>query len=89
MLFRSGAAQGLPTVTIESGGQLPVVDAVIALGMAASKGEARRLIDQGGVKLNDRPVQSSAAVVSGADLDEQGVARLAVGKKRHGLIKRG
>jgi tyrosyl-tRNA synthetase len=86
--FAGGAAQGLPTVTIESGGRMPVIDAVIALGMAASKGEARRLIDQGGVKLNDRPVQSSSAVVSGADLDEQGVARLAVGKKRHGLIKR-
>jgi ribosomal protein S4 len=27
--------------------------------MAASKSEARRLIDQGGVKLNDRPVQSA------------------------------
>jgi tyrosyl-tRNA synthetase len=87
--FTGGAAEGLPTVTIGSGGQLPVIDAVIALGMAASKSDARRLIDQGGVKLNDRPVQSSTAVVSGADLDEQGVARLAVGKKRHGLIKRG
>jgi tyrosyl-tRNA synthetase len=86
--FTGGAAQGLPTLTIESGGQLTVLDAIIALGMAASKSDARRLIDQGGVKLNDRPVQSANAVVSGADLDEQGVARLAVGKKRHGLIKR-
>jgi tyrosyl-tRNA synthetase len=87
--FAGGAAQGLPTVILESGAQLPVLDAVIALGMAASKSEARRLIDQGGVKLNDRPVQSATAVVSDADLDEQGTARLAVGKKRHGLIKRG
>jgi tyrosyl-tRNA synthetase len=87
--FAGGAAQGLPTVILESGAQLPVLDAVVALGMAASKSEARRLIDQGGVKLNDRPVQSATAVVSGADLDEQGTARLAVGKKRHGLIKRG
>ncbi len=87
--FAGGAAEGLPTVMLESGAQLPVLDAVIALGMAASKSEARRLIDQGGVKLNDRPVQSATAVVSGADLDEQGTARLTVGKKRHGLIKRG
>jgi tyrosyl-tRNA synthetase len=57
--------------------------------MAASKSEARRLIDQGGVKLNDQPVLSVTATVSGADLDEQGTARLAVGKKRHGLIKAG
>jgi tyrosyl-tRNA synthetase len=87
--FSGAAAQGLPTVTLALGKELPVLDAVMALGMAASKSEARRLIDQGGVKLNDRPVQSATAVISGADLDEQGTARLAVGKKRHGLIKRG
>jgi tyrosyl-tRNA synthetase len=61
---------------------------VVALGMASSKSEARRLIDQGGVKLNDRPVQSASAAISAADLDASGIARLAVGKKRHGLIKR-
>jgi len=83
------AGGGLPSLTLGSGAQMPILEAVVALGMASSKSEARRLIDQGGVKLNDRPVQSSTAVVSGADLDEQGVARLAVGKKRHGLIKRG
>jgi tyrosyl-tRNA synthetase len=56
--------------------------------MASSRSEARRLIDQGGVKLNDQPVQSVTATVSDADLGDQGQARLAVGKKRHGLIKR-
>jgi len=40
--------------------------------MAASKGEARGLIEQGGVKLNDQPVQSVTAAISGADLDERG-----------------
>ena len=85
----TAAGGGLPTVTLRPGAQMPILDAVVALGMAASRSEARRLIDQGGVKLNDRPVQSATAVVSGADLDEQGTARLAVGKKRHGLIKRG
>ncbi len=67
---------------------MSVLDAVVALGMAASKGEARRLIDQGGVKLNDRPVTAATATVSAADLNESGLARIAVGKKRHGLIKR-
>jgi tyrosyl-tRNA synthetase len=86
--FAGGTADGLPTVTLGAGAQLAVLDAVVALGMAASKGEARRLIDQGGVKLNDQPVRSATASVSGADLDENGTARLAVGKKRHGLIKR-
>jgi tyrosyl-tRNA synthetase len=87
--FTGGAADGLPTMTLGPGAQLSVVDAVIQLGMAASKGEARRLIEQGGVRLNDRAVQIVTATVSAADLDDRGVARLTVGKKRHGLIKAG
>ncbi|MEP6548196.1 MAG: tyrosine--tRNA ligase [Gammaproteobacteria bacterium] len=86
--FTGTVAEGLPTMTLAAGVQLSVLDAVVALGMAASKSEARRLVDQGGVKLNDRPVTSATATVSVADLDERGMARLAVGKKRHGLIKR-
>jgi hypothetical protein len=34
-------------------------------------------------------VPSATATISAADFDERGVARLAVGKKRHGLIRRG
>jgi tyrosyl-tRNA synthetase len=78
----------LPVVTLDGEAQMLVIDVVVKLGMAASKSEARRLIEQGGVKLNDQPVQSVTATVSSADLDEGGNARLAVGKKRHGLIKR-
>ena len=87
--FAGSAADGLPSVTLASGAQLPVIDAVVALGMAGSKSEARRLIDQGGVRLNDKAVQSATATISATDFDDQGNARLAVGKKRHGVIKRG
>jgi tyrosyl-tRNA synthetase len=87
--FTGTAAEGLPTLALGAGAQMSVVDAVVQLGMAASKSEARRLIEQGGVKLNDRTVPTATATVSAADLDERGTIRLAVGKKRHGLIKRG
>jgi tyrosyl-tRNA synthetase len=86
--FTGAAAEGLPTLPLPSGETVSVLEAVVTLGMAASKSEARRLIDQGGVKLNDKPVQSATTVISTADLDEAGTARLTVGKKRHGLIKR-
>ena len=76
-------------MTLGSVAQLSVVDAVVQLRMAGSKSEARRLVEQGGVKLNDRTVASATATISAADLDERGMARLAVGKKRHGLIRRG
>jgi tyrosyl-tRNA synthetase len=85
--FAGTAAEGLKSMTLVAGARLLVLEAVVALDMAASKSEARRLIEQGGVKLNDRPVRSAAATITSADLDEQGLARLTVGKKRHGLIK--
>jgi tyrosyl-tRNA synthetase len=86
--FAGGAAEGLPTFILKAGEQAPVIDVAIALGMASSKGEARRLIAQGGVRLNDQPVRASTAAITEADLDQNGTARLAVGKKRHGLIRR-
>jgi tyrosyl-tRNA synthetase len=86
--FAGGAAEGLPTFTLSSGDPVPIIDVVIALGMAASKSEARRLIDQGGVRLNDQPVKAATASITEADLDGSGLARLAVGKKRHGIIRR-
>jgi tyrosyl-tRNA synthetase len=87
--FTGIAAEGLPSLTLGPGAQVSVVDAVVQLGMAPSKSEARRLIEQGGVRLNDRAVSTATAVVSSADLADGGLARLSVGKKRHGLIKAG
>jgi len=85
--FAGAAAEGLPTFTIGKEAVL-VVDVIVALGMAASKSDARRLIEQGGVKLNDRPVAAATARVTAADLESGGTARISVGKKRHGLIRR-
>ena len=87
--FTGAAAEGLPTLTLANGAPMPIVDVLVTLKMASSKSDARRLIEQGGVKLNDQPVQSASAAVSGTDLDASGSARIAVGKKRHGIIKRG
>jgi len=86
--FAGDAAAGLPTFMLKGGGSALIIDVAIALGMASSKGEARRLIAQGGVRLNDAPVQSATATITDADLDQNGTARLSVGKKRHGLIRR-
>ena len=86
--FAGAYAEGLRTYTLQNDQPTPVIDVVIALGMAASKSEARRLVEQGGVRLNDRPVSSATARIAAADLDAGGTARLSVGKKRHALIRR-
>ncbi|MCX7686242.1 MAG: tyrosine--tRNA ligase [Acetobacteraceae bacterium] len=63
-----------------------VLDLAVAAGLAASKGEARRLIAQHGLRLNDRVVEDVAAIVTPADL-EQGAAKLSAGRKRHVLVR--
>jgi tyrosyl-tRNA synthetase len=85
--FAGSAAEGLPTFSLSGGAPVLIVDIAVALGMAGSKGEARRLIAQGGVRLNDQVVTDAHAGVTGADLGQSGTARLSVGKKRHALIR--
>jgi tyrosyl-tRNA synthetase len=86
--FAGDSAEGLPTFVLQGNEPKSIIEITIALGMASSKSEARRLIDQGGVRLNDQPVSSANASVTDADLDASGTARLSVGKKRHGVIRR-
>ncbi len=48
-----GAAENMPSVNIGAPGDVPVADIMTMAGVAVSKSEARRLIDGGGVKIND------------------------------------
>ena len=86
--FSGAPADGLPTFSLKAGARAPITEIVVALGLAGSRSEARRLIEQGGVRLNDETVKSATASVGESDLDSGGAARLSVGKKRHGLIRR-
>ena len=61
-----------------------IVDALIALGLAASKGEARRLITGGGARIDGEKVDSDAATVK---LGTQPV-KISAGKKNHGILTR-
>lgn len=45
-------------------GDEPVVDLLVASGVASSKGDARRTLQQGGIRLNGEKVDSSEAAVS-------------------------
>ena len=85
--FEEGVtAATLPThvTTLPAG----VVDLLAEAKFVASKGEARRLIQQNGVRLNDAPVTDVAAQVTEADLRD-GAAKLSLGKKKHLLVRAG
>jgi len=88
-VFEGGAGKGgdLPIYEFPRNETPAIIDVVVKLNLAASKGEAKRLIEQGGIRLNDAPVSGLTATISAKDLDATGTARLAVGKKKHALIK--
>jgi tyrosyl-tRNA synthetase len=83
-----GTGSDLPIYELAPNGATPLVDILVKLGFSASKNEARRLIEQGGVKLNDKTVTSVTAALGAGDLSSEGTARLSAGKKRHAVVKR-
>ncbi|MGE5548057.1 MAG: tyrosine--tRNA ligase [Solirubrobacterales bacterium] len=88
--FEEGAlADTLPTVALpaaELAAGIPAFALFVKAGLAASNGEARRLIQQGGAKVNDAPVKDPATAIGAAEIKD-GVIKLTAGKKRHVLVK--
>lgn len=73
-LFAGGADNSnMPCTVIEESdfveGSVAVLDMMLKAGMIKSKGEGRRLIQQGGVTLNDEKVTDVYAALAKADFD--------------------
>jgi tyrosyl-tRNA synthetase len=89
--FEEGTAgDALPVLEV-SRAELAVGIAVFELfrraGLAASGGEARRLIKGGGARLNDQVIVGETHAVTVADLDATGTLKLSAGRKKHALIR--
>jgi len=87
-----GSAEGLPQVAVAQDALargLPVFELFVQAGLAASNGEARRLIKGGGARLNDAVIASETQSVSLSDLDTAGQLKLSAGRKRHVLVRLG
>ena len=89
--FELGAAgEDLPTLALPRTRLVQgvlLIEVMVQMKFCNSNGEARRLIGNGGVRLNNQIIAQDNAKLSLADLDEEGQAKLSVGKKRHGLIR--
>jgi tyrosyl-tRNA synthetase len=88
----SGSAEGLPQVAMKKdtlAGGMPAFELLVRAGLAASNGEARRLIKGGGARLNDAVIASETQPVSLGDLDAAGQLKLSAGRKRHVLVRLG
>ena len=82
-LFGGGAhADNMPTTEITADdltdGAINILDLMLKSGLAASKGEGRRLVQQGGVSVDDVKVTDIAKTCTAADFD-----------KGHIIIKKG
>ena len=83
-VFGSGASsENMPTTEVTSSeidGGLSILDCMVKAGIIASKGEGRRLIQQGGVSLNGEKVSDANYVLVSSDF-ESGEAVIKKGKK--------
>ncbi|MDA8126361.1 MAG: tyrosine--tRNA ligase [Deltaproteobacteria bacterium] len=66
---------------------IPAFELFHEAGLCASRGEARRLIAQGGGYVNERPVTAVEELIGLADVDDQGQIRLRKGKKTYRIIQ--
>jgi len=65
---------------------IPAFELFHETNLCASRGEARRLIVQGGGYVNDRQLKAFDESIGLADLDEKGEIRLRKGKKRYVIL---
>ena len=87
--FEEGAsAEGLPTIEVpKSEFPMGVLALAVKATVASSNGEARRLIQNNGLKINDIAVSDPAATVAADDAGSEGAIKVSSGKKKHVLVK--
>ncbi|HUK61636.1 MAG TPA: tyrosine--tRNA ligase [Stellaceae bacterium] len=74
----------LPRAELEAG--IQAIQLFHRVGLAASLGEARRLVRGGGARINDETVSDEARRLTPADVRD-GVIKLSAGRKRHALVR--
>ncbi len=77
-----GLGADLPVLAVPAGG-ITVVDALVGIGFAASRGEAKRLIAGGGARLDGEVVTDEHRTVDPSG----GEVRISSGKKKHGVLR--
>ncbi len=85
---KGGIGDDLPTITLSSsdiGDGISIVQLFVKSGLSKSGKDAKRLIKEGGAKMNDAPVNDASTILLPADFD--GTIKLSAGKKRHALVK--
>jgi tyrosyl-tRNA synthetase len=88
-IFADVPSQTVSRASLVGEGGLPIVDALVAAGLAKSKGDARRTVEQGGVYVNNRRIDAVDRRLTAADLASETVMVLRSGKKKYALLRFG
>jgi tyrosyl-tRNA synthetase len=84
---RGGVGEDLPTLALtpeEVGDGVTVAQLFVRAGLAKSGKDAKRLIAEGGARLNDEPVLDAGQMIGAGMLAEP--LKLTVGRKRHARV---
>jgi tyrosyl-tRNA synthetase len=85
----SGTLEGVPSMAVGAGevaAGISVLDLLTRSGLCASRGEARRLLQQGGAYVNEQVIGDIEAVIGQRDVRD-GTIRLRAGKKRYFVVR--
>jgi tyrosyl-tRNA synthetase len=89
--FEEGAiAEGLPTIDVPQGefdAGLGALAAFVRAGLVASTGEARRQIRSGGLRVNDVALTDERALLGRGAVNNSGLVKLSLGRKKHVLLR--
>ncbi len=77
-----GLGKDLPVLTLPAEG-IGIVDALVGIGFAASRGEAKRLIAGGGARVNGAVIDDEGHHIAA----DGGELRISAGKKKHGVLR--
>ncbi len=85
---KGGIGDDLPTLTLTSaelGDGISIVQLIVKSGLAKSGKDAKRLINENGAKLDDKPLNDAGLMIDATALSSP--IKLSAGKKRHALVQ--
>ncbi|MGH9047859.1 MAG: S4 domain-containing protein, partial [Acidimicrobiales bacterium] len=88
-VFEDAPSSGLARDVFDANGAggLNIVEALVGAGLCTSKSDARRLIDSGGIYVNDAPVETPDRVLGTEDLLAGSFVVLRRGRRDYHLLR--
>jgi tyrosyl-tRNA synthetase len=84
-IFADVPSERLPRSALSDG--LPIIDALVSAGLAKTKSDARRAVQQGGAYVNNRRIADVNARLTTTELASETVMVLRSGKKNYALLR--